>query len=105
MRHEESAEWTAERLFGLRQSRPKRHESASRKRRRTARIPPPRAPASCAYLPGRGVGNATVARELSWACADVKLAEEFASIAACRTKAIKRDGLLCEISGWFWSGA
>ncbi len=46
-----------------------------------------------------------VSRELARAFADVALEEEFAGLAARRTKATKRGGLLCKISGWFWSGA
>ncbi len=60
---------------------------------------------SCVYAPGRGVRNAMVSRELARAFADVELGEEFAGLAARRTKATKRGRLLCEISGWFWSGA
>lgn len=46
-----------------------------------------------------------IAGELTRAFADVELEEEFAGLAARRTKATRRGGLLCEISGWFWSGA
>ena len=39
------------------------------------------------------------------AFAGMKLEEEFAGLAARRTKTTKRGGLLREISEWFWSGA